>query len=152
MPHYGLERFGMRRDMDRVDGWNDHACVGRAGGMAAVPAYDAENGSARRAGEFKRRDQIGADVLFQIAAADGEDKYCIALARPADLEPTLLVTAAKRSVKDYLPVSKRRAELGPNLVHASHASALRLSDQVEEFSRKSAFLHSATRAHTLREY
>ena len=41
MPHNRLERLGMRRDVVRIDGRHDDACVGNLGRIAAVTPDDA---------------------------------------------------------------------------------------------------------------
>ena len=87
MPHDGLKRLRVRRDVLRVHGGNEDARVGRLRGVAPVAAHDAEH---RRAGllrQLNRADEVGADVLFQIAAADGEDEERVLRLEPAAFEP-----------------------------------------------------------------
>ena len=77
VPDDGLERFGMRRDRFRVHRRNDAASVRRLRRVAAIAPDDARDLRADGLGIFDRLNEVGADVLLQIAAADREDEQCV---------------------------------------------------------------------------
>jgi len=87
VPDHGLERFRMRSDILGIYGRYDAACVGYFGGVSAVPAHDAQNGCAGLLGVPHRVDDVAADVLFQIAATDGEHQDRVPGAQAAALQP-----------------------------------------------------------------
>ncbi len=60
-----------------IDGRNNDADIGDLGGMAAIPANDAQDFRACSLRVLQSGYQIRADIFFQIAAADGEYKYKI---------------------------------------------------------------------------
>ena len=74
MPDDGLERFGMRRDRFRVHRRNDAAGVRRLRRIASIAPDDAGDLRADALRIFDRLNEIGADVLLQVAAADREDE------------------------------------------------------------------------------
>ena len=53
------------------------AGVGNFGGVAAVLADDADHAGADLFRELKRGDEVGRDVLLQVAAADGENEQSV---------------------------------------------------------------------------
>ena len=87
MPNDGLERFRMRRDRLRVHRRNDAAGVRRLRRIASIAPDDACDLGADALGIFDRLDEIGADVLLQVAAAYGEDKESVLRLKLADLQP-----------------------------------------------------------------
>src|ERR1700694_2120372 len=77
MPDDRLERLGVRRHVVRVDRGDDHTGVGDLGRVAAVLADEADAPGADLLGELESGDEIGRDVLLEVAAADGENHYAI---------------------------------------------------------------------------
>src|ERR1700685_4521368 len=89
VPDDGLEGFGMRSDVGGIDGGDEDAGVGDGGGVASVAADDADDFCADGFGVLERGDEIGADVLFEIAAADGEDQEQVVGAEAAGAQPAV---------------------------------------------------------------
>src|SRR5258706_12144602 len=89
MPHDRLESFTVRSDVSRVDCRNDDADVGDFGCVAAIPADDAQNFRADGFCILQGSHQIGADIFFEVATADGEHEYEIVRAQAAHAKPSL---------------------------------------------------------------
>ncbi len=87
MPDDRLKRLGVGRDRFRIDRWDNDACIGHSGGVAAVPANHAGYLGADSFGIFQGFHQIWADVLLEITAADRKHKHGILRDEFADLEP-----------------------------------------------------------------
>src|SRR6266850_804149 len=87
MPDHRLKRFGMRRDVFWVHGWHDHARVGDLGSIAAVTPNDAHDLGADGLCMLQGHHEIGADVLFEIAATDRKNKNSVLGEQFADLQP-----------------------------------------------------------------
>src|SRR5579871_2253065 len=87
VPEHGLEGLGMRSDVLGVDHGDQDGGVGGAAGMAAVAADDSGDMRALGLGVLDGADQVGADLLFEVAAADGENEQRIGGAQPADPQP-----------------------------------------------------------------
>ena len=81
MPDHGLEGFRVRRDVRGVDGGDEDAGVGDGCGVASVAANDADDFRAHGFRILEGGDEVGADVLFEVAAADGEDQEQVVRAR-----------------------------------------------------------------------
>ena len=77
VPNDGLERFRMRRDRFRVHRRNDAAGVRRLRRIASIASDDARDLRADALGIFDRLNEIGADVLLQVAAANREDEESV---------------------------------------------------------------------------
>lgn len=73
MPNHGLERFGMRRDTLLCRSGNHDDDVAGLLRIATVASDDAEHACALRLRLVHRRDDVGADIAFEIAAADREN-------------------------------------------------------------------------------
>ena len=88
MPDHRLERFGMRCDtLLRRSGNHDDDVAGLFR-IAAVASDDAEHACVARLRFLHRRDDIGADIAFEIAAADRENQDGIARSDAADPQPS----------------------------------------------------------------
>jgi hypothetical protein len=74
VPDQSLEGFGVGGDIGGVYGGDDDAGVGDLGGEAAVAADYAADGGAGFLGVFESADEIGADIFYGVAAADGENE------------------------------------------------------------------------------
>ena len=87
MPDHGLKRLGMWRDMIGIDGGDDDAGGGLPGCKTAITTHDSDNGRTHLPGELDRRDEIRADILFQIAATDGKNHQRVLCIETTALEP-----------------------------------------------------------------
>ena len=87
MPEHGLEGLAVGSDVAGVDGGHDHAGVGHLGGVAAVLADEADDTGADLLCVLKGGDEVGGDVLLEVAAADGEDEEGVVLAQARAAEP-----------------------------------------------------------------
>src|SRR5580704_9458991 len=108
MPNDGLESLGVRRHariFDRRD--HDNNVAGLLG-IAAVTAHNAEYFEAPRLALLDRADDVGADVLFQIAAANRKNEDSILGIGAADLEPfgkyrrPAFVVGPRRELRDIV--------------------------------------------------
>ena len=79
MPHDGLKSLGVRGNVSRVDGWNNDADIGDFRGVATVAPDDSQNFRADTLCVLQSSHQIGADILFDITAADRQNQNGIAL-------------------------------------------------------------------------
>src|SRR3954447_11572378 len=77
----------MRRHVCGVHGGDDDARVGGLGSVAAGSADDSYDGGAGFFGELDGADEVGADVLFQIATADGEDDDAVFAGQSTAFKP-----------------------------------------------------------------
>ncbi len=89
MPHDCLERFRMRSYVSRIHCRNHDADIGYLGGVAAVAANDAEDFRAYGFCVLQGSHQIGADILFEIAATHRKHEHKIVGAQAADSQPGL---------------------------------------------------------------
>ena len=89
MPDNRLKSFRMGRGMYWVDRGYDHAGVGNGGRIAAIAPYDSRNFRTYLLGKSQRRDEIRADILFEIAAAYRKYQQSIFGPQAADGEPGL---------------------------------------------------------------
>lgn len=87
MPDEGLERLGVGRDRLRIDDGNEDANVRQLSGGSTVAPHDPGDGRTFFAGVEQRTDEIGADVLFDITSAHGENKERVGRAEAAGAEP-----------------------------------------------------------------
>jgi len=87
MPHYGLECFRVRRNVSRVDRWNNDADIRNFGGVAAIASNDPQNFRANSFRILQGGYQVGADIFFEIAAADRKDEHQIIGTQAADPKP-----------------------------------------------------------------
>ena len=87
VPHDRLESLRVRRHMIRVHRGHDHARRRLFCRVTSVAAHDAHHGCADGFRHLNRADEIGTDVLLQVAAADGENQQAILAVDPAALEP-----------------------------------------------------------------
>src|SRR6185312_4628712 len=87
MPDYRLKCLSVRRDGTGVDSRNNDGVVRDPGGVTAVSADDPENLGTNRFGIVQSFNQVRADVLRDVAAADRHDENRIALRQAAGLEP-----------------------------------------------------------------
>jgi hypothetical protein len=82
-----LESFGVRREPIGIRGPDDRDDIPVASGIAAVAADDAENVHRAAAGFLDNADDVGADISFPIASADGEDHQNVAIGSAAGGKP-----------------------------------------------------------------
>lgn len=87
VPDHGLEGLGMRRHVVRIDRRYDDDHVADLRRVASVTADHPEDARADFLRELQRTNQIGADILLDIAAADREDEDRAVRIEPADCEP-----------------------------------------------------------------
>src|SRR5467141_3212859 len=124
MPNHSLKRLGMWRNVLRVDSRHDHAGVGDLGGVAAVTAYNAHDLGTDGLCMLQGHYEIGADVLFKIAATDRENENRILGEQFADLQPfhedrgPALVISARRQLR-YV-ISRRVAFDADDLAEIIH--------------------------------
>ena len=87
VPHDRLESLRVRRHVIRVHRGDNHARRRFFRGVAAVAAHDADDGRPGGLRHLNGADQIWADVLLQIAAADRENEQAVLARDAAALEP-----------------------------------------------------------------
>src|SRR5580658_9167776 len=87
MPDHRAEPLGVRRHALCRDRGDDDASVGHLARVAAVATDDAEDFRPHFAREVDRANEVYADVLFTIPAADAEDEHPVAGAQARDAEP-----------------------------------------------------------------
>src|ERR1043165_2162954 len=87
MPHDALESFRVRRDMVGIHRWHDDAGVCFLCSVTAIAAYDASDSCTDLLCYLNGGNKIGAHVLFEIAATDGENKKAILRADAAAFKP-----------------------------------------------------------------
>ena len=87
MPDNGVECLGMRRYARIIDGWNHDHGISNLFGVAAIATDNAEYASAVRFGFLQCRNNIGADVLLHVAAADREHKDRVLAVNAAYFQP-----------------------------------------------------------------
>ncbi len=75
MPYDSLESLGVGRHQIRINHGDFDDRVSDLAGIPTIRADDAENLGAHRFCHVERADQINADVLFDVAAPDGEYKH-----------------------------------------------------------------------------
>ena len=77
MPHDALKRLAVRRDMRGIYRRNDDAGRRLLRGVTAIATNDADDRRANLLRHLNRADEIGADILFQVASADGKNKQAV---------------------------------------------------------------------------
>src|SRR5690349_5605707 len=87
MPHHGLKCFRMWRHGFRIYRGNDADTVADLRRIASVAPDHSQNLRSDVLGVFKRANEIGAHILLQTAAADGEHKDHVIGTQSTDLEP-----------------------------------------------------------------
>ena len=87
VPEDCLECFRMRRDVIGIHGWDDYAGIGFPGSITPVAADNTHDAGADLLGQLNGANQIRADVLFQVAAADGEYEQAILSVEARAFEP-----------------------------------------------------------------
>jgi hypothetical protein len=108
VPDHSLEGLRQRCDPIWIDLGNHDDHVAMPGGMAAVPAHDAEHFGRPRLGQIDRLDDVGADIALGIAAADRVDQDGVLVVEAADLEPRrkdrvpALVIGARGELRDVV--------------------------------------------------
>ncbi|CAB4699644.1 unannotated protein [freshwater metagenome] len=85
MPDDRMESFRVRRDARGINGRNDHDTIANLLGVAAVPADHAEDLHAPGLGFLQPGDDVDADVLFEVAAADRKHEHRVVLVAFAHL-------------------------------------------------------------------
>src|ERR1700684_4143055 len=87
VPDDGLKLLRVRGYGCGGDGGNDEAGVGYLRGIAAVATHDTPKARADLFRQDETGDQIHADVVLRISAADGEDEDAVAPAEMAASQP-----------------------------------------------------------------
>ena len=87
VPHNGLKRLCVRRDAAFCNGWDDDNAIAGFLGVTAVAADYAKNAQTTFLGHADCGNDVGAHILFHIAAANRENQNCILGVGPADLQP-----------------------------------------------------------------
>ena len=77
----------MRGGVLGVDRGDDDRHVGDLCRVAAITADDADDAGTALLGKLEGTHKVGADVFFEVAAADGENEERVLLVEPAALEP-----------------------------------------------------------------
>jgi hypothetical protein len=108
VPDHGLEGFRVRSDAGRIDHRNEDTGVRNLGSVASIASDDAADRCPNLESVFKGTDQVCADVLSGIAAADGENEYHVVLIQPGTAKPIgvtripALVVHASREFRDVV--------------------------------------------------
>ena len=89
MPNDCLEGFGVRCNVGWIHRRNQHASVGNGRSVTAVAAYDSNNSCSHRLRIFQRGNQVRADVLLNIPAANGENQQQIVGAQATGAQPAV---------------------------------------------------------------
>src|SRR5205085_11760448 len=87
VPYHRLEGLGVGRDAARVDRRHDDHAVADLLRVAAVAAHHAEDLHAALLRFLEPGDDVGADILLQVAAADREDEHRVVRAAAAGADP-----------------------------------------------------------------
>src|SRR5580698_3184486 len=87
VPNHSAEAFGVRTDPLGGDRRDDDARIGHLTSVAAVSTDDAENFRTDCARELERANEMDADILLSIAAADAEYEHGVSGAQARDAEP-----------------------------------------------------------------
>jgi len=88
VPKGALESLGMLGYVNGVDGWNQNTRIRHLSRKTTIPAHDSDNAGANGSRVFQSLDQVGAHVLPQIAATDGEYQNGIFLPQAATGQPS----------------------------------------------------------------
>src|SRR5882724_8429735 len=87
MPDQRLKRFGVRRYSGFAYDRNQHASVRDLFGKTAIAANDSANRGPYIAGVLKSLHQVGANVVFCVATADGKNKDHVLVVQPGAPKP-----------------------------------------------------------------
>ena len=87
MPNNGLKRFGVRRDVLGIDDRHEDAGVRDFSGISAIAPDYADDFGTDLLGVLQRGYEVGADIFFEIPAANGEDQQRVFRVQPADFQP-----------------------------------------------------------------
>jgi hypothetical protein len=89
MPHNGLKRFGMGGHVHRIHCGNEHTGVRDSGRESTVSSDNTYDFAADLPRQSQRRNKIGADLFFEVPAADGKHEDRVVCAELTDTEPVL---------------------------------------------------------------
>src|SRR5215472_13947142 len=98
----------MRRDGCRVHDWHQYTCVRYFRGESTVASDDATDSGSNFACVTQGRDQVGADVVFRVSAADGKNKDRVLGPQVTPLQPVLvgglpaIVVDARRQFRNII--------------------------------------------------
>src|SRR5579862_7969542 len=87
VPDHRLKGFGVGGHVLDGDSGNHDAGICDLGSVTAVAADDADDSRADAPGKLQALDDIGADVVFDAAPANGEDEQGVVGAQTAAEEP-----------------------------------------------------------------
>jgi len=89
VPNDCLKRLRVGGYVSRIHRGDEDAGISHSCGESAVPPDDANDFTANLFGELQGRDEVRADLFFEIAAADGENKDGVAGTKLTDAKPVL---------------------------------------------------------------